>query len=154
MKLKFNLKWLLLLIAVSAVVAWWFSKAGMTVAHVKIISNQLEMNDQGTIDGDLQCRLAEATDYSYEYVDFVCDVYHVDHNRLLQLKKGDRTRIEYRRKPLWPLVKRGDPYRIFLNQHLGIPSEEILGAVRIQGTGRQEDWMEIRIRGGESPDKS
>ena len=148
MKIKFNLKWLLLLLTLCAIVTWWFSKAGMTVAHVIVINNQLHRNEQGTIDGHLQCQLVEATDYSFSYADFLCVMYHVDHDRLLGLKKDDRARIEYRRQPVWPLTELGDPYRVFLNQHLGIPNEEILGAVR------REEWMEIIVRGGEAPDKS
>ncbi len=148
MKIKFNLKWLLVVLALCATVAWWFSKAGMTVAHVIVVNNQLHRNEQGTIDGQLQCQLVEATDYSFKYADFVCEVYHVDHDRLLELKKDDRARIEYRQKPVWPLTELDDPYRIFLNQHLGIPNEEILGSVR------REDWMEIVIRGGKGPDGS
>jgi len=148
LKLKFNLKWMLLILTLCAVASWWFSKAGMTVAHVIVVNNQLHRNDQGTIDGHLQCQLVEATDYSFNYSDFLCVVYHVDQDLLLDLKKDDRARIEYRDQPVWPLTTLGDPYRIFLNQHLGIPDEEILGAVR------REDWMEIIVRGGEMPDKS
>ena len=148
MKLKFNLKWLLLLLAISAVVVWWFSKVGMTVAHVKIIDNQLEMNDQGTIDGHLQCRLSEATDYSFKYNDFVCVIYHVDHKHLLKLKNGQRTRLEFRSEPVWPFTKADDPYQIFVNRDLGIPESEILGAEF------REDWMQIHIRGGNEPAKN
>ena len=145
MKFKFNLKWLLLIIALCAVVMWWFSKAGMTVAHVIIVTNQLELNDQGTIDGHVQCQLVEATDYSFNYSDFLCVMYHVDNKNLLTLKKDQRARIEYRHEPVWPFTKLDDPYRIFLNGKLGIPDSEILGAVR------REDHMEIVIRGGNSP---
>lgn len=120
----------------------------MTVAHVKIIDNQLELNEQGTIDGHLQCRLAEATDYSFKYSDFVCVIYHVDHKHLLTLKKDHRTRLEYRSEPLWPFTTADDPYRIFLNRDLGIPDTEILGA------DFREEWMEIHIRGGDPPGKS
>ena len=142
MKITFNLKWLLLITTLCAVAAWWFARAGVTVAHVIVVHNQLERNDQGTIDGHLQCQLVEATDYSFNYSDFLCVVYHVDHEHLLSLKKDDQTRIEYRRQALWPFMEQGDPYRIFLNRHLKIPDNEILGAVR------REDWMEIIIRGG------
>jgi len=118
----------------------------MTVAHVTITRNQLQRNEDGTIDGHLQCRLTEATDYSFKYSDFLCVVYHIDHDHLLSLKKKDRARIEYRHKPAWPFTELGDPYRIFLNQHLGIPNNEILGAVR------REEWMEIIVRGQNGPD--
>lgn len=144
MKFTFNLKWLLLIITLCAIVTWWFSKAGMTVAHVIIVNNQLELNEQGTIDGHLQCQLVEATDYSFNYSDFLCVVYHVDHKHLLSLKKDHRARIEYRQEPVWPFTDRDDPYRIFLNRHLKIPNTEILGAVS------RENWMEIVIRGGKA----
>ena len=120
----------------------------MTVAHVTITSNQLQRNEHGTIDGHLQCRLSEANDYSFNYNDFVCHIYHVDQDRLLTLKKRDEARIEYRHKPVWPFTELDDPYRIFLNQHLGISDEEILGAVQ------REEWMEIIVRGRNAPDEN
>jgi hypothetical protein len=156
LKLRFNLKWLLVMLALSAGLAWWFSKVGMTVAHVIVVNNQLHRNSQGTIDGQLQCRLVEANEYSFTYSDFLCVLYHVDREQLLDLKKDDRARIEYRQEPVWPFTELGDPYRIFLNQHLGIPDQEILGSVRRSGpvsrggSVRDEDWMEIIVRGGES----
>ena len=148
MKITFNLKWLLLIIALCAIATWWFSKAGVTVAHVIIVNNQLTSNEQGTVDGHLQCQLVEADDYSFSYSDFLCVMYHVDREDLLDLKKDHRARVEYRRDPIWPFKKVDDPYRIFLNRHLGIPDTEILGAVR------REDWMEIVIRGGNEPAKN
>lgn len=141
MRFTFNLKWLLLIITLCAVATWWFSKAGKTVAHVIVVDNQLKLNEQGTIDGHLQCQLVEATDYSFNYSDFLCVVYHLDHQHLLSLKTDHRARIEYRQEPVWPFADRDDPYRIFLNRNLKIPNAEILGAVR------RENWMEIVIRG-------
>lgn len=124
----------------------------MTVAHVIVVSNQLEANELGTIDGHLQCQLVEATSYSFKYSDFVCVMNHVDRASLLKLKEDQRARIEYRQKPLWPILEQDDPYRIFLNQHLGIPNTEILGAVSRRGVMNDDSWMEIIVRGGNASD--
>ena len=141
MILRFNIKWLLAAITICAILAWWVSQMGMTVAHVIVVDNRLELNDQGTVDGQLQCQLVEATNYSFSYSDFLCIIYHVDRPDLVDLKSDQRARIEYRRGAVLPWMKQDDPYRIFINRYLNIPDAEILGAVRLDG------WMEIKIRG-------
>jgi hypothetical protein len=140
-RFRFNIRWLILAVTICAIAAWWYAQYGTNVAHVIIIDNRLVLNDEGAVDGELQCQLVEANDYAFTYADFLCILNDVDQASLLNLKAQQRTRVQYRSYPVWPIAKADDPYRLFLNEKLNIPNQYILGAIR------REDWMEIVIRG-------
>jgi hypothetical protein len=141
MRFRFSSRWLIAAVTLCAIAAWWFAQVGTRVAHVIIVDNRLVLNAEGTVDGELQCRLVEGDDYTFTYSDFLCILYHVDQPDLLTRKNRQRARIQYRAEPLWPIKKADDPYREFLTKQLHIPNRLILGSLR------REEWMEIVVRG-------
>lgn len=146
MKIRFRLRWLLLLMIPFALAAWLVTQAGMQIGHVKIVWADLRLDENGNVDGQLQWRFSRADDYSFHYADFVCQFSNVPHPELVDLEVGDRTRIRYRLNDVGPLPRQ-DPYRTFLNQRLGIRDEEIVGSVKMEG------WTEILIRGVKEDEK-
>ena len=139
MRFSFGLKWLLLLIAVSAVAMWSVTQLGTTVATFEITGTQLTESSRGRVSGPLAYRFsrmdAEGTTI---YGDFLCSISNLNQPGLVGIANGRKYRVRYRNRAWWPF-QREDPHRKFLTQALKIDGDEIVGYAIMEG------WTEIVI---------
>ena len=140
---QFNLKWLLVLVAITACLVWSVTQLGMVTAHFEIKENFLESRGDSVI-GRLWYRFARTRENAApEYFDFVCTISNLKRPQLLELKTGDKFRLRYRLYDIGPL-KQQNPYTMFLTDKLGIDKDLIKGYANFDG------WTEVVVVGAKS----
>ncbi len=135
MRPRFNMRWLLLLVAVSACGAWFATQYGMVHGEFEILHKDMSFDESGRANGTLQWRFSRVTAKEVRWGDAVCMIENVRKGNLENWNPGDKVRVRYRLADLGPL-KRGDPFRMFMIHSLGIPEEDIVGQV-ILNSGSQ-----------------
>ena len=131
MKLRFNLKWMMISIALIALSMAAVTQIGMGVAEFEVRENNLRLNEDGLVEGELW--LGYEGDESYSGLwPYDCKMNNVSEIALLDLKPGSKTKIRYRIAALGPLKKQ-EPCAIYLTRSLGINQSDIVGFVTFKG---------------------
>ncbi len=143
---RFSLKWLLVAVAMSAVVLWLTTQLGMVTGHFEIKENLLQLQGD-SVAGELTYRFARPrADDAPETYYFVCSIANLSNPKLLDLKPGDKMKVRYRLYDIGPFKKQ-NPYEMFLTDKLGIKKEYLKGWAYLEGlTG---DWVQIAVNGAE-----
>ena len=132
MNFRFGLKRLLFAIGLAAILLAVVTQVGIVEAEFEVWENNLHLNDQGLVQGEL--RLGFQSD---EYRDkaawpFDFKIKNVADRSLLSLQNGTKSSIKYRLKKFGPL-KVQEPCRVYLTRVLGLDAESIVGYVMIKG---------------------
>ena len=131
MNLRFNLKWMLTAVAAAGVALALVTQIGMGVAEFEVWENNLSLNEDGLIEGELRLGY-EGDEYRGTTWPYACRLTNINHRGLLDLKPGSKTRVRYRMNALGPLKKQ-EPCAFFLTRRLGINQSEIVGYVTFKG---------------------
>jgi len=138
-KLRFNLRALILVVSLVSFGLAFVSQVGMRVANFELIQNNLALNADGLVQGKMSFRCT-----TNEYPDsnwiFECNVVNLQKPEILKLKPGALRTLRYRGVALGPLVKE-DPYSKFVTRGLKIQKSSIVGFVTY------ETGAEVMING-------
>ena len=125
-RFRFNLTTLLLLTGVLAICAGYISQSGFEEALFEIKSNELKLDEDGIVRGELECRCKML---GLEPTKMVCRVERSLDESLLKLAVAQVIPVRYRRWPPLGLLDKQDPYGIFLTHKLGFAADEIVGQI-------------------------
>ena len=131
MKLRFNLKWMLVFVALVGVAMAMVTQFGMGVAEFEVWENDLRLNDDGLVEGGLRLGY-EGDEYYGTTWPYQCRMTNVSQRELLDLKLGQKTKVRYRINSLGPLKKQ-EPCSYFLTRSLGLNRSDIVGFVTFKG---------------------
>ena len=129
MKLKFNLKWLFLLLLVVALLMAWLTHYGMSRALIKVTQVNLVQDDDEIVSGEILWRFSDLDRHVHRYV--AGSFSNMQRLDLMDIKPDDTFRFRYRSWEFWPF-KRQPPSGIFLTQKLKIPKQQITGYLTYQ----------------------
>ncbi|MDB4372377.1 hypothetical protein N9Z53_01240 [Mariniblastus sp.] len=138
-KLRFNLKALLLVVSLCSLALACVSQVGVRVARFELIENNLLLNSEGFVQGKMsfQCTTNEYPDSNWM---FECNVVNLPQSGILGFKPGAFKKLRYRSVALGPWGKE-DPYSLFVTQGLKIQQSSIVGFVTY------ETGAEVMING-------
>jgi hypothetical protein len=131
MKLRFNLKWMMVVVAFAGAAMALVTQIGMDVAEFEVRENNLSLNDDGLVEGELSLGY-ESDEFHGASWPFECKMTNISLTSLLDLKPGSKTKVRYRVSDLGPLKKQ-EPCAYFLTRHLGINQSDIVGYVTFKG---------------------
>ena len=131
MSIRFNLKWMLFVVALTGIAMASVTQIGMGVAEFEVWENNLRLNEDGLVEGELQLGY-EGDEYLGTTWPYACRLTNVSRPGLLDLKPGSKTRVRYRMTALGPLKKQ-DPCAYYLTRSLGISQSSIVGYVTFKG---------------------
>jgi hypothetical protein len=131
MKFRFNLQWMLIAVALAGVALALVTQIGMGIAEFEVWENNLSLNDDGLVEGELRLGY-EGDEYYGTTWPYDCRITNVSRRSLLDLKPGIKTRVRYRISALGPLKKQ-EPCAYFLTRSLGINQSDIVGYVTFKG---------------------
>ena len=138
-KLRFNLRALILIVSLVSIGLAFVSQVGMRVANFELIENNLAFNADGLVQGKmlLRCTTNEYPDSNWI---FECNVVNLQKPDMLNLESGTLRRLRYRGVALGPWGKE-DPYSKFVTRGLKIQKSSIVGFVTY------ETGAEVMING-------
>jgi hypothetical protein len=130
MKLRFNLKVLILVLSLCSLALAFVSQAGVRVAKFELVENNLRLNSDGFVQGKMRfhCTTNEYPDSDWV---FECNVVNLSQSEILGFKPGVSKKLRYRSVAMGPLGKQ-DPYALFVTRGLGIQQSSIVGFVTYQ----------------------
>ncbi|MFK7768538.1 MAG: hypothetical protein AB8B55_15050 [Mariniblastus sp.] len=129
---RFTLKRMFIAIAIAGLVFAVTTQIGMDIATFEIWENDLTVNHQGLVQGQLRWGFVAPGKPKDQPWPFVCRINNVDQRKILKLKPKTVNEIRYRVSDFGPL-KQQDPYKIYISQVLGIHEDKIVGFVMIKG---------------------
>ncbi len=130
MKIQFKWRWLFWIMLIAALLATnvfqFRPHFGTQISEIEVIDNDLELNQDGTVSGQLVWCFTEDTEPpNSDFPPFViCQFANVRQPELAELSKGDRFEITFRPYK-YGFLKNEDPYKIFLSDILGVDSRHI-----------------------------
>lgn len=129
MKVRFNLRWLLALIATLGVLLAVVTQIGMGRAEFEVYANELVLNERGLVKGRLSCGYVGTESDSVEAWPFDVEFNNVaDQNyEFRRIRPGRKVAVRYRMMAVGPLKKQ-DPFKMYLH-HLGVEPNEVVGHV-------------------------
>ena len=138
-KLRFNLKALILVISLVSLALAFVSQVGVRVANFELIENNLALNTDGLVQGKMsfRCTTNEYPDSNWM---FECNVVNLQKPGILELKPGALRRLRYRGVAMG-LWGKEDPYSKFVTRGLKIQKSSIVGFVTY------ETGAEVMING-------
>ena len=138
-KLRFNLRALILVVSLVSMALAFVSQMGVRVANFELIENNLALNPVGLVQGKMsfKCTTNEYPDSNWM---FECNVVNLQKPGILELKPGALRRLRYRGVALGPWGKE-DPYSKFVTRGLKIQKSSIVGFVTY------ETGAEVMING-------
>ncbi len=104
------------------------TQVGHSTVEFEILENQLELNEEQRISGQLSWGYRADPDSESEGWPFVCKIRNVEQRGLLKLTPGQKNDVNFRSNPIWPLKKQ-DPFKIYIAKVLKIPPHQIVGYV-------------------------
>ena len=127
-RLRFNLTTMLLLTGVLAICAGYLSQSGFEEALFEVTSNDLLVDEEGIVRGDLacDCELPEENPTR-----MICRVEQSLDTSLVNLAVAKVIRVRYRRWPPLGLFDKEDAYGRFLTAKLGIAAGDIVGQIKM-----------------------
>ena len=131
MRIRFNLKWMLIAVALAGIAMALVTQIGMGVAEFEVWENNLSLNEDGFVEGELRLGY-EGDEYFGTTWPYACKMTNISRPGLLELKPGVKTRVRYRMNALGPLKKQ-EPCACFLTRNLGINQSDIVGYVTFKG---------------------
>ena len=131
MNFRFNLKWMLIAVALAGGAMALVTQIGMGVAEFVVWENNLSLNVDGLVEGELRLGY-EGDEYYGTTWPYECRITNISHRGLLDLEPGSKTRVRYRMTALGPLKKQ-EPCAYFLTRSLGIHQSDIVGYVTFKG---------------------
>ncbi len=131
MTFRFNLKWMLLTVALVGTALALVTQIGMGIAEFEVWENNLRLDADGLVVGDLRLGYQGGEYYGTTWP-YECQMNQIRLPDLLDLRPGLKTRIRYRMTALGPLKKQ-DPCGCFLTRCLGINQSDIVGYVTFKG---------------------
>ena len=129
MKLRFNLKWLFLMLLIAALLMAWLTQYGLSRATIKITQVKFEQDEDKFVSGDIVWLFYDGDRQVHRYV--VGSFRNMQRPDLMDIKPDDSFIIRYRSWEFWPF-KRQPPSGIFLTQKLKIPKQQITGFLTYQ----------------------
>lgn len=138
-KLRFNLRALILVVSLLSLALAIVSQVGLRVANFELLENNLALNTEGVVQGKMsfQCTTNEYPDSNWM---FECNVVNLQQPEILGLKPGVSKKLRYRAVALGPWRKE-DPYSLFVTRGLKIQKSSIVGFVTY------ETGAEVMING-------
>ena len=123
---RFSIKWLFIFITLAAIGMVLVTQVGMKTAHFEITGTSLEVNEDGLVNGMLTYRYSRVRldDMPTEYFDFVCKIANLDQSELAELKKGDKTKLQFRLYDVGPFEKQ-NVYNMFVTDFLKIKKAHV-----------------------------
>ena len=122
---------MLIAVAIAAVGLALVTQVGMAIADFEICENNLILNEDGFVEGELRLGY-EGDEYYGTSWPYECRMTNVSRRELLDLKPGSKIRVRYRMTALGPLKKQ-EPCAFFLTRSLGIRQSDIVGYVTFKG---------------------
>ena len=139
---RFSLKWLLIIVAVSAGLMWAATQLGMVTAHFEIKKNKLRREGNSVV-GQLEYRYSRPQpNMAPETIYFVCSITNLPQPDLLDLKEGDKWKLRFRLYDVGPFKKQ-NVSEMFLTDKLGFDQDDIQGYVEY------ENYVQVVINGSD-----
>ena len=132
MKFRYGIRFLLALMVVFSVIIWIYTQLGFENAHFEIVAAETIQDESGLVSGQINYRM-DLKDSSYAF--FMMNISPIEAPQLMDIKKGDEFKVNFRSRPAWP-IKNEDPHRAFITGRLGIDNDLIIGYVILSDHSR------------------
>ena len=127
--LQFNLATLLVVIGLLALPFAYLSQAGFAEAQFEIQSNQLDVDGDGVLRGDLVCLCSVP---GQKTTKMICRIEQSHFNDLKLLEPETTCLVRYRWDPPFALFPKQDAYGMFLTRKLGFDAEDVVGQMKMR----------------------
>ena len=125
---RISLRKMLAIVGLLGILLAVVTQVGNSTVEFEILENQLRLNDERLVSGQLSWGYRAHPESEGEVWPFVCKIRNVDQPELLKLAPGKKNNVNFRSHPVWPLKKQ-DPFKIYIVNVLGISSDQIVGFV-------------------------
>ncbi len=137
---SFGLKSLLFSVVLVSACLWFATQYGKVEGRFEIIECDLVASADGHLNGSLQWRYSRVrSDGELEQADTSLPVENLSSVKLSRVKAGDQFVVRFRLDDLGP-IKKESATVIFMTEKLGIPKDEILGFIQMDG------WSEAIVK--------
>lgn len=125
---RISLKKLLICVGLAAVLLAIATQIGVGTAEFEILENELELNEDQLVSGRIWGNFVGHDLPKPNELPFVCEVRNINRPNIIKIQPGQKNEIQYRVKDFW-LMKKQDPFEIYLTRHLGITADQIEGYI-------------------------
>lgn len=136
-KRRFSIRMMLVVVAICAGLIWLTTEYGKIECRFTIVGSDLTATAERRYSGTVRWQYCRAADVrsaagQQQKRETVLLVDHIHSNRISHLNDGDVFEVRYRPADNL-LFEKENPFILFLTRKLGIPQDEIVGFVELEG---------------------
>lgn len=125
---RISLKKLLIVVGLAAALLALTTQIGMGTAEFEVLENGLALDNGQLVSGRLWGNFTGHDLPEPNKLPFVFEIRNINRPDIVKIQSGQKNQVRYRVKPFW-LLKKQDPFQIYLTRHFGISADQIKGYV-------------------------